>query len=141
MGYIATITIYNNEGFHFDTGHRCLITLRPHAAVIEYQDLMYTQQPDSTSFSPDFDDILAFLLEQLETGLGAQATYNKVFDSPAKYKNWRHSLDFTDNDVSWYVNIEYSDGSYATYVSIEAGAIPAELDELELMVKEALEMA
>ena len=141
MGYIATITIYNNEGFHFDTGHRCLITLRPHAAVIEYQDLMYTQQPDSTSFSPDFDDILAFLLEQLETGLGAQATYNKVFESPAKYKNWRHSLDFTDNDVSWYVNIEYSDGSYATYVSIEAGAIPAELDELELMVKEALEMA
>ena len=141
MGHIATITIYNNEGFLFDTGHRCLITLRPHAAVIEYQDLMYTQQPDSTSFSPDFDDILAFLLEQLETGLGAQATYNKVFDSPAKYKNWRHSLDFTDNDVSWYVNIEYSDGSYATYVSIEAGAIPAELDELELMVKEALEMA
>ena len=38
------------------------------------------------------------------------------------------------------MNIEYSDGSYASYVSIESGAIPAELDELELMVKEALEM-
>jgi len=140
MEKIAAITIYNNEGFHFDTGHRCLITLKPHAAVIEYQDLMYTEQPKSSPFCPDFDDILAFLLEQLETSLGAQATYNKVFDDPARYKSWRHSLDFTDNDVSWYVNIEYSDGSYASYVSIEGGAIPAELDELELMVKEALDV-
>ena len=141
MDKITAITIYNNEGFHFNTGHRCLITLKPHAEVIEYQDLMYTEQPESSPFCPDFDDILAFLLEQLETSLGAQATYNKVFDDPARYKSWRHSLDFTDNDVSWYANIEYSDGSYASYVSIEGGAIPAELDELELMVKEALEMS
>lgn len=48
MEHIATITIYNNEGFHFDTGHRYLITLRPNAAVIEYQDLMYL---DSTKRS------------------------------------------------------------------------------------------
>ena len=50
MEHIANITIYNNEGFHFDTGHRYLITLRPHAAVIEYQDLMYTDQPESSPF-------------------------------------------------------------------------------------------
>jgi len=140
MEHISSITIYNNEGFHFDTGHRYLITLKPHAAVIEYQDLNYTKAPAASPFCRDFDDIVSFLLNQLENNLGAHATHQMVFATPAEYKDWRHSLDFTDNDVSWYVNIEYGDGRYASYVSTEGCAIPAELDELELLVKEALDI-
>lgn len=140
MKHISAITIYNNEGMHYDTQRRYMITLRPHASAIEYQDLMAADMCEASAFCKDFEDIQSFLLAQLSGNLGKSATYEKLFLSPNEYERWRRSTSFTDYDVAWYINIEFLDGKIAAYVSIESHPSPAELDQLELLVKEALEL-
>ena len=141
MSNISYITIYNNEGMFFDTNHRSLIKLSPRVSGIEYQDLMAPTRPQSTVFSSDFGDIVDFLMEQLKSALGAEANHRKTFYNPADYHSWRRSVEFSDYDVAWYVNIEYTDDKIVTYVCTNSAPIPAELDQLELMVKEALNIA
>lgn len=141
MNNISYITIYNNEGMFFDTNHRSLIKLSPRVSGIEYQDLMAPTHPQSTVFSSDFGDIVDFLMEQLRYALGAEANHRKTFYNPADYHSWRRSVEFSDCDVAWYVNIEYADDKIVTYVCTNSAPIPAELDQLELMVKEALNIA
>ena len=141
MKHISAITIYNNEGMHYDTQRRYMITLRPHASAVEYQDLMSTDMHGSSAFCDDFEDIQNFLLTQLSGSLGKCATYEKMFFTPNEYEKWRRAAAFSDYDVAWYINIEFLDGKIAAYVSIESAPSPAELDQLELLVKETLELA
>lgn len=141
MSNISSITIYNNEGMFFDTDHRYLIKLSPRVSGIEYQDFKAPTRPMSTVFSSDFGDIVEFLMEQLKTALGAEANHRKTFYNPADYHIWRRSVDFGDYDVAWYVNIEHTDDKIVTYVCTNCYPIPAALDQLELMVKEALGLA
>ena len=65
MKQISAITIYNNEGMHYDTQRRYMITLRPHASAIEYQNLMTADMCEESAFCKDFEDIQSFLLAQL----------------------------------------------------------------------------
>jgi len=64
-----------------------------------------------------------------------------MFFTPNEYEKWRRAAAFSDYDVAWYINIEFLDGKIAAYVSIESAPSPAELDQLELLVKETLELA
>ena len=141
MSNISYITIYNNEGMFFDNNHRYLIKLSHRVSGIEYHDLMTPTRPQSTVLSSDFGDIVNFLMEQLKSALGAEANHRKMFYNPADYHDWRRSVEFSDYDVAWYVNIEYTDDKIVTYVCTNSAPIPAELDQLELMVKEALNIA
>ncbi|MGM9601018.1 MAG: hypothetical protein ACI3W5_05460 [Faecousia sp.] len=138
MKHISAITIYNNEGMHYDTQRRYMIKMRPHGAVIEYQDLMKTDMCEVSAFCSDFRDIETFLLAQLSGNLGKSATYDKLFLTPKEYERWRRSTTFTDYDVAWCITVEFLDGKIAAYVSIESQPSPTELDQLELLVKEAL---
>ena len=140
MKHISAITIYNNESMHYDTQRRYMISLRPHASAIEYQDLMTADMCEASAFCKDFEDIQSFLLAQLSGNLGKSATYEKLFLNPNEYERWRRSTSFTDYDVAWYINVEFLDGKIAAYVSIESCPSPTELDQLELLVKEALEL-
>lgn len=53
---------------------------------------------------------------------------------------WRKNVEFVDADVAWYVQIENLDGKYVVYACTNYEPAPAELDQLELMVRESLEM-
>ena len=63
MNSISSITIYNNEGMLFDTGHRYMIKLRPRVGGIEYDPLKGPAQTQSTIYAKGFDSVVAFLLE------------------------------------------------------------------------------
>lgn len=141
MDHISSITIYNNEGMLFDTEHRYTIKLRPRVAGIEYDLLKGPAQTQSTIYAKGFDAIVAFLLEVLNSSLGCQANHRKTFYNPADYIAWRRNVEFSDTDVAWYVLLEFLDDKRVVYVSTNQDPVPAELDQLELLVKEALELA
>lgn len=140
MDRISSITIYNNEGMLFDTGHRYTIRLRPRVAGIEYDPLKGPAQTQSTIYAKGFDAIVAFLLEVLNSTLGCQANHRRTFYNPADYNAWRRDVEFSDADVAWYVQLEYLDDKRIVYVCTNHEAAPAELDQLELMAQESLEM-
>ena len=137
---IGSITIYNNEGLLFDTDHRYMIKLRPRVSGVEYDPLKAPAQVQSTIYAKGFESIVAFLLEVLNGSLGCQANHRRTFYNPADYTAWRRDVEFSDADVAWYVQLEYLDDKRVVYVCTNHEPAPAELDQLELMVKESLEM-
>lgn len=140
MNRISAITIYNNEGMLFDTDHRYMVKLRPRVSGIEYDPLRSPSQVQSTIYAKDFDSVVAFLMDVLNSSLGCQANHRKTFYNPADYNEWRRNVAFSDADVAWYVQVEYLDDKRVVYVCTNHEPAPAELDQLELMVKEALEV-
>lgn len=140
MNRNVTVTIYNNEGMLFDTDHRYIIRLNPRTASIEYDLLKGPAHTKSLMYAKDFCSIVQFLLEALDSSLGAQSNCHRVFYDIPSYVAWRRDADFTDADVAWYVLLEYPDDRRVMYLSTDFLPAPAELDQIELLVKEALEL-
>lgn len=141
MANISAITVYNNEGMLFDTEHRYMLKLRPRVDGIEYDPLKGPSQMKSTIYARDFGSIVNFLLDVLNSSLGCQANHRRTFYNPADYVAWRRDVEFSDSDVAWYVQLEYLDDKRVVYVCTNHEPAPAELDQLELLVKESLNLA
>lgn len=137
---ICSITVYNHEGTLFDTDHRYAIKLRPRVEGIEYDPFKGPAHTQSSIYAKGFEAVVSFLLEVLNSTLGCQANHREVFYNPADYFAWRKNVEFVDADVAWYVQIENLDGKYVVYACTNYEPVPAELDQLELMVRESLEM-
>lgn len=140
MKRMSAITIYNNEGMLFDTDHRYTIKLSPRVSGIEYDPLKSPSQVKSTIYANGFESVVGFLLDVLNSTLGCQANHRRTFYNPADYNAWRRDVEFSDADVAWYVQIDYLDDKKVIYVCTNHEPAPAELDQLELMVKESLEI-
>lgn len=138
MRSIASITVWNNEAALFDTDHRFTIKLSPRIYGVEFSPLDIYGGGKSSLFVKSFEEIARFLKNSLDGELGTQANYHKTFQNAALYFDWRRNVSFTDRDIAWSVLIEFIGGKKEIYVSTNSAPLPVELDELEKMVKEAL---
>lgn len=138
MRRVASVTVLNNEAALFDTDHRFTIKLSPRIFGVEISPLDKYGGGKSGLFVKNFEQIMDFLLEALNGELGNQANYRKSFPNAALYYDWRRNVSFTDREVAWSVLVEYIGDRKEIFVSTNSPPLPTELDELEKMVKEAL---
>ncbi len=138
MKQCSLITIYNNEGQHFDTDHRYIASFDTNKEKISYGCSGMSDPVSKVIPTEDFDDIIVCLYEMLNNTLSKKANNSHCFSDELRYRNWLRQVDFCDSDVSWAVMCKMRNGRHELYISISSDPAPVELDELEKMLKDLL---
>ncbi len=132
------ITVFNNEGQQFATDRRYVATLDCQRQEVKYGCDCMPEAITASLSDNDFEDIVAYLHEQMEEVLDGLATDRKEFDDHDAYLAWLRACTFTERDVSWSVLCEFNYGQKVLFLCTDGSPAPSELDTLEEMICEAL---
>lgn len=90
---------------------------------------------------PCYEQLLSLTLAQFDYLQKNTDAHQFNFQDQAEFDAWRRTVDFTDEDVRWSMKFQFYSGKSQLYIGFHTVPTPIPLDEIEQIIRKALEIA